>query len=182
MHVRADPNFAMSNCDLRDARNAQGSIGMQKVAILLVAIGVALAAIASVGAAEIAKGVGVSGSVFRAAELGDPKAQTAVGFMYETGRGLPQDYMLAVSWYRRAAEQGYARAQHLLGLMYDKGQGVAEDYIAAHKWLNLAAAGAGAREREYYVRIRNALAYKMTVAQITEAQWRARHWRPVPER
>jgi uncharacterized protein len=181
MRVRVDPNFAMRNCDLRDARNAQGSIGMQKVAILLVAIGVGLASVASAGAAEIAKGV-ASGNVFRAAELGDPKAQTAVGFMYETGRGLPQDYMLAVSWYRRAAEQGYARAQHLLGLMYDRGQGVAEDYVVAHTWLNLAAAGAGQREREYYVRIRNALAYKMTVAQITEAQWRARHWRPVPER
>lgn len=47
--------------------------------------------------------------------------------MYETGRGLPQDYMLAAAWYQRAAQQGYPRAQHLLGLLYDKGQGVAED-------------------------------------------------------
>jgi len=157
-------------------------MGMQRAAIVFVAIGLALASVGTVQGAEIVKTVGVSVALFRAAELGDPRAQTAVGFMYETGRGLPQDYMLAVSWYRRAAEQGYPRAQHLLGLMYDKGQGVAEDYVVAHKWLNLAAAGAGRRDREFYVRMRDALAYKMTVAQITEAQWRARHWRPVPER
>jgi uncharacterized protein len=155
---------------------------MQKAAIVVLAIGVALASAGTVQGAEIGRTVAGSASIFRAAELGDPRAQTAVGFMYETGRGLPQDYMLAVSWYRRAAEQGYPRAQHLLGLMYDKGQGVAEDYVVAHTWLNLAAAGAGRRDREFYIRTRNALAYKMTVAQITEAQWRARHWRPVPER
>lgn len=157
-------------------------MGMQKLATVVVATGLALASAGTAQATDIGKSAISSASVFRAAEFGDPKAQTAVGFMYETGRGLPQDYMLAVSWYQRAAEQGYPRAQHLLGLMYNKGQGVAEDYVAALKWLNLAAAGAGRREREYYIRIRDALAYKMTVAQITEAQWRARHWRPVPER
>jgi TPR repeat protein len=119
--------------------------------------------------------------LFAAAERGEPQAQTQVGFMYETGRGLPQDYMAAVYWYRRAAEQGYPRAMHLLGLMYDKGQGVAEDYVTAHKWLNLAAAGAEGSDREYFLRIRNAVAQKMTIAQQTEAQWLARNWRPMPE-
>src|SRR5215813_3377704 len=113
-----------------------------------------------------------------AAERGDPRAQTQIGFMHETGRGLPQDYMLAAAWYQRAAQQGYPRAQFLLGLLYNNGQGVAEDYVTAHMWLNLAGAGAGAREREYYLKVRNSLAFKMTVAQVTEAQWRARHWRP----
>jgi len=153
---------------------------MHKAAIVVVAMGLALASAGTVQGAEKAV-VGTAG-IFRAAELGDAKAQTAIGFMHETGRGLPQDYMLAVAWYRRAAEQGYPRAQFLLGLMFNKGQGVAEDYVVAHTWLNLAAAAAGPRDREYYIRIRDALAYKMTVAQITEAQWRARHWRPMPER
>jgi uncharacterized protein len=155
---------------------------MQKAAIVFVAIGLALGSAGTAHAAEIGKAVVGTAGVFRAAELGDPRAQTTVGFMHETGRGLPQDYMLAVSWYNRAAEQGYPRAQFLLGLMYNKGQGVAEDYVVAHTWINLAAAAAGRREREYYIRVRDALAYKMTVAQITEAQWRARHWRPAPER
>jgi TPR repeat protein len=140
----------------------------------------ALAFAAPADAASARKNAGAT-ALFAAAERGDPQAQTQVGFMYETGRGLPQDYMAAVYWYRRAAEQGFPRAMHQLGLMYDKGQGVAEDYVAAHKWLNLAAAGAEAQDREYFLRIRNAVANKMTVAQQTEAQWLARNWRPVPE-
>jgi hypothetical protein len=135
---------------------------------------------ATADAAGARKNAGAT-ALFAAAEQGDPQAQTQVGFMYETGRGLPQDYMAAVYWYRRAAEQGFPRAMHQLGLMYDKGQGVAEDYVVAHKWLNLAAAGAEGNDREYFLRIRNAVANKMTIAQQTEAQWLARNWRPVPE-
>jgi TPR repeat protein len=154
-----------------------------KAAVILAAIALAVAAVDSVEAAGPDRKIVVtSGGLFRAAERGDPRAQTMIGFMYETGRGLPQDFMLAAAWYQRAAQQGYPRAQYLLGSLYNKGQGVAEDYVTAHTWLNLAAAGSGRSEREHYLRMRNALAYKMTVAQITEAQWRARHWRPVPER
>jgi TPR repeat protein len=155
---------------------------MRKAAFILVVVGLALAVAHPSAAAEIGRVTVGSGGLFAAAERGDPRAQTMIGFLYETGRGLPQDYMLAAAWYQRAAQQGYPRAQYLLGMMYDKGQGVPEDYVVAHKWLNLAAAGAPPREREYYLRLRNALAAKMTVAQQTESQWRARHWYPIPER
>ena len=53
-----------------------------------------------------------------------PRAQAYLGFMYQYGRGVPQNYALAAYWYRRSAEQGNAIAQHLLGLMFDKGLGV----------------------------------------------------------
>jgi hypothetical protein len=96
--------------------------------------------------------------------------------MYETGRGVPQDYHLAAFWYRQAAEQGNVRAQHLLGLLYDRGQGVPLDYVEAHKWLNLAAARASSGDRDYFVRIRNAVASKLTRFQIYDAQRRARVW------
>ena len=66
--------------------------------------------------------------------------------------------------------------------MYDKGQGVGENYIVAHKWLNLAASSARRGTREYYLRLRQAVAGKMSVAQITEAQRLARDWYPQPER
>jgi TPR repeat protein len=156
---------------------------MRKPVVILAALGFALAAVGPAQAAEqMTKVTVTSSSLMARAERGDARAQTMIGFMYETGRGLPQDYMLAAAWYQRAAQQGYPRAQQLLGQMYDKGQGIAEDYVTAHLWLNLAAAGAGGREREYYLRLRNAVAYKLTVAQQTEAQWRARHWRPSPER
>jgi TPR repeat protein len=99
-----------------------------------------------------------------------------VGFAYETGQGVPQDYASAAYWYSRGAECGDPNAQHLLGLMYDRGFGVPLDHMEAHKWLNLAAARASRPNREYYARIRNAVASKMTFPEVIEAQRRAREW------
>ncbi len=53
------------------------------------------------------------------AEQGDAVVQISLGWMYEKGQGVEQDYTKAVSWYRKAAEQGYAEAQFNLGLIYD---------------------------------------------------------------
>jgi TPR repeat protein len=117
-----------------------------------------------------------------AAHHGDARSQTVLGFMYATGRGVPQHFGNAVDWYIRAAEQGDPTAQYLLGLMYDKGRGVPQDDVLAHKWLILAAAHASSRQRDYYTRIRDAVASKMTPAQINEAQDLAIAWRPVRER
>jgi TPR repeat protein len=36
--------------------------------------------------------------------------------MCDEGQGVPQDYAVAVSWYRKAAEQGDADAQVNLGV------------------------------------------------------------------
>ena len=59
--------------------------------------------------------------------------------MYDQGEGVPQDYKLAVEWYRIAAEQGEARAQSNLGYMYDQGKGVPQDYKLAVEWYRKAA-------------------------------------------
>ena len=71
------------------------------------------------------------------AERGNPSAQAYLGFMFETGRGVPQNYTEAAMWYRRAAEQGDSLAQYSLGLLYDQGLGVPRDIVEANKWLNL---------------------------------------------
>jgi hypothetical protein len=42
------------------------------------------------------------------AEQGNPRAQNGLGLMYANGEGVPQDYAVAMSWYRKAAEQGHA--------------------------------------------------------------------------
>src|SRR5260370_25840199 len=60
-------------------------------------------------------------SVGPAAERGEARAQAYLGFMYQYGRGVPQNYTLAYFWYRRGAEQGNAAPHHLLGLLYDQG-------------------------------------------------------------
>jgi TPR repeat protein len=74
------------------------------------------------------------------ASRGSPRALGRLGFRYENGIGVPQNYIAAVDLYQRAAEQGDAFAQARLGLSYDKGHGIEKDLILAYKWLNLAAA------------------------------------------
>jgi TPR repeat protein len=101
-----------------------------------------------------------------------------LGFRYEHGLGVPQSFDVAVDLYVRAAEQGDPTGQYLLGLTYDKGRGVWQDEVLAHKWLNLAAAHAPARNREQYLRLRDAVAAKMTPAQIYAAQELAVQWTP----
>lgn len=70
---------------------------------------------------------------------GDANAQYEMGFMYDRGNGVPQDFKEAASWYSKAAEQGNASAQFYLGQMYDLGKGVAQDYKEAAMWYRKAA-------------------------------------------
>lgn len=104
------------------------------------------------------------------AQRGDAHAQAILGFMFSNGRGVPQSYDAAVDWYVQAAEQGDPTGQYLLGLMYDKGFGVTRDVILAYKWLNLAAAHAPWQNRENILRLRDAVASKMTRAQLDVGQ------------
>jgi TPR repeat protein len=108
------------------------------------------------------------------------RADALLGFKYEHGLGVPQSFDVAVDLYVRAAEQGDPTGQYLLGLMYDKGLGVWQDEVLAHKWLNLAAAHAPARHREHYLKLRDAVASKMTPGQIHAAQLLAVQWTPKP--
>ncbi|QPF93854.1 sel1 repeat family protein [Bradyrhizobium commune] len=116
------------------------------------------------------------------AERGNAAAQSYLGFLFETGRGVPQNYTEAAMWYRRAAEQGDGRAQYSLGLLYDRGQGVPQDIVEASKWLNLSTAAAPSRVRESRARIRDAVTTKMSRGEIAEARLRALEWAPSRER
>src|ERR1039457_4567861 len=73
------------------------------------------------------------------AEQGNAIAQSALGYMHETGEGVPQDYSEAAKWYRLAGEQGDALAQTRLGFMYEMGKGGPQNFAEAAKWLRLAA-------------------------------------------
>jgi TPR repeat protein len=109
---------------------------------------------------------------------GNPKAQAFLGFMYENGYGAPQAYDAAADLYVQAAIRGNPFGQCMLGLMYDKGHGVRQDFVLAYKWLDLAAAHASKRQRDYFLRLRNAVASKMSMAQISEGQRLALLWVP----
>jgi TPR repeat protein len=109
---------------------------------------------------------------------GEANAQAFLGFMYENGFGAPQAYDAAADLYIQAAIRGNPFGQCMLGLMYDKGHGVPQDFILAYKWLNLAAAHAPKRQRDYFLRLRNAVASKMSPDQIVVGQRLALLWAP----
>jgi len=118
------------------------------------------------------------------AERGNARALGRLGFRYEHGFGVPQNYDAAVDLYCRGAERGDPFAQAMLGLMYDKGHGVPQDFVLAYKWLNLAAARAGGRQREVYLRFRDAVASKLSRNEIVAGQQLSLGWvpgRPVRE-
>jgi uncharacterized protein len=73
------------------------------------------------------------------ADQGNAVAQFDLGFMYDTGHGVMQDYGEAMRWYRLAAQQGDALAQYNLGFMYANGHGVSQAYAEAAKWYLLSA-------------------------------------------
>jgi hypothetical protein len=116
------------------------------------------------------------------AQQWDPRAQTYIGVMYLRGQGVPQNFLVAAYWLHLAAATGFPEAQYFLGLMYDKGQGVVQDFVLAHAWLNLAVAHADPRVRGHWVLIRDAVASKMSEAQLWEARRLAYEWRPDPPR
>lgn len=74
-----------------------------------------------------------------AANGGHGEAQYRLGYRYELGDGVPQDYAEAARWYHKAAEKGsqYYYAEKL-GEVYKKGLGVEKDYDEAIKWCHKA--------------------------------------------
>ncbi len=117
----------------------------------------------------------------RAAAQGDINAQHNLGNMYESGRGVAQNYAEAVAWFRKAADKGHPMAQANLGVMYELGHGIAQDLVQAHMWFALSAAAfpaSEAKNRGIATRNRDEIAGRMTPAQLAEAQKLARAWRP----
>ncbi|MEO6307504.1 MAG: tetratricopeptide repeat protein [Nitrospiraceae bacterium] len=108
------------------------------------------------------------------AEQGDSSAQVKLGTLYVNGQGVSEDYQQALYWFRLAAKHGNAMAQTKLGLMYERGNGVTKDFILAHKWYILGAANGDKLGAEF----RDALAKRMTPAQIFKAQQLALEGKP----
>ena len=98
--------------------------------------------------------------------------------MYWSGEGVPRDHKEAARLYLLAANQGYARAQNDIGFMLGFGEGVPpRDDVEAYKWLTLAINGYTAKNQDRLEQARKdlaTLAKRMSPAQITEAERRAR--------
>jgi TPR repeat protein len=104
------------------------------------------------------------------ASQGDTEAQHRLGELYAKGRGVPQDYAQARTWYEKAAAQGHPMAQNNLAELYFAGLGGPQDYVRAYMWVNLAAAHMQGEEQKQAIDNREDVAQRMTAAQVTEAK------------
>jgi TPR repeat protein len=109
----------------------------------------------------------------KAAIQGDASAQLNLGVIYGNGKGVPEDYQQALYWFRLSVRQGNAMALTQLGLLYERGHGVPQDFVLALKWYILGAAHGD----ELGAELRDALATRMTPAQIFQAQQQAQEWK-----
>jgi len=70
----------------------------------------------------------------KAAEEGDPEAQSQWGLLLATGDHVPQDTEEALSWLRRAAQLGEITAMCNLGIILENGLGCEPDLDEAALW------------------------------------------------
>ena len=109
-------------------------------------------------------------------QQGFDQAQNNLGFMYEAGRGVDQDDVEAVKWFRRAAEQDFSAAQFNLALKYDGGAGVPQDDVRAYMWYTIALTQLPVEQLETALSLRNVVAERMVPERVTEADEMAKEW------
>lgn len=73
-------------------------------------------------------------SFYKAAHKDNVEAQYYLGFLYNRGVGVPQDFNETVKWFQKSGEGGNIEAQFYLAEMYHKGLGIPTNYKAAMKW------------------------------------------------
>lgn len=74
-----------------------------------------------------------------AASSGIKEAMYNLAIMHRLGRGVQQNDVTAVFWYKQAAVLGHANAQNNLGYMLNHERGAPKDEIKAAHWYRLAA-------------------------------------------
>jgi len=127
--------------------NARPTVCLLAMSLSFINVGLPRAAQAGQAATgvqgDIAFSEGDYTTAFRAwsdaAAAGDASAMGAVGTLYDTGHGVPQDFAEALSWYRRAASAGSVRAMFNVGVMYDNGRGTPVNRREAIRWYERAA-------------------------------------------
>ena len=76
----------------------------------------------------------------QAAKHKDPYGLFELGYMYDTGEGVPKDPAKAFSYFQEAAMLGNSHAEFRMGLMFLHGSFGFEDWLSAQYWFHEAAA------------------------------------------
>lgn len=118
----------------------------------------------------------------RLAEHGSAVAETMLGVMYATGRGVRENPAIAAGWFHRAASRGYGPAQIALSDAFASGSGVGRDVHEAYFWA-LAATTGGDRSAEASGRTRvKALEKVLSPDARAEIAEDVHNWRPRAQR
>lgn len=112
------------------------SLSLWAVLVLLVSV---VGAWAQSGDAPPAQTKGIDPALLARAQAGDANAEVQIGWDYEDGKGVQQDYAQAAVWFRKAAEQGNFGGEAMLALLYRDGLGVKQDEAQAAVWFRKAA-------------------------------------------
>ncbi len=107
----------------------------------------------------------------------DPTQDLAVGY----DAYLRGDHDEAAARFLEAAENGNVTAQDSLGVMYANGEGVRRDYALALMWFEIASGNVPEADTLWRARLADfkaGAAIHLTPAQVSEAQKRAREWKP----
>ena len=74
-----------------------------------------------------------------AEETGFAHAENMVGYCFDEGKGVEQNWTKAVEWYTKAAKKGHSYAMNNLGYCFEKGEGVEQNLAKAVEWYTKAA-------------------------------------------
>ncbi|MET3117453.1 TPR repeat protein [Undibacterium sp. GrIS 1.8] len=72
-----------------------------------------------------------------AAQGGDFASMTTLGWYYELGFGVEQDYTQSSFWYKLAADNGNVFSQRKIAINYELGQGVSYDHKEAIRYYKI---------------------------------------------
>lgn len=97
-----------------------------------------------------------AGYMERAAAMGHPRAQAALGLDFVLGTGEPKNLEKAVYWLTLAADKGHRVAQAELGDLYEEGEGVPQNLTKAFHFHK-----AGAEQRWWQAELRVGLDYEL---------------------
>lgn len=86
----------------------------------------------------------------KAADMGNVISLSNLGWHYQYGNGVEQDYKKAFKYYKQAADKGNAWSQNKVGFMYNNGYGCAEDEGKAFEYF-MKAAEQDFAEGQYWV-------------------------------
>jgi uncharacterized protein len=112
------------------------------------------------------------------ADFGSAGAQTMIGHLYWTGKGVEQAPGKAFMWFHRAAQRGYVPAQLATGRAYALGKGIGRDDVKAAMWLSLVdARGAPAQRAQAGPELARVMA-RLTADELQMLHDLKQHWRP----